>query len=277
MISIKQWLMQSSLPRNESRILLQHITHKTPAQLLTQDDETLPEQQLMALNQLAQRRIMGEPIAYLIGEREFYGRRFFVSPAVLIPRPETEHLIECALSKLPKNGTVLDLGTGSGIIAITLKCERPDLTVFASDISEAALVVATQNAKQHQAAIQFAQGSWYEVMPTFRLPEKLDLIIANPPYIEQNDPHLQQGDLRFEPQNALTDFADGLSAYRTLIAGATNYLINGGWLMMEHGYNQADEIRKLFQAAQCWQHIETQQDLAQLDRITLAQFRQPEH
>lgn len=272
-ITIKQWLTKSPLARNESRILLQHITQKSAVELITQDDENLPEKQLIALNQLVARRISGEPIAYLIGVREFYGRCFHVSPAVLIPRPETEHLIDLALSQLPQNSVVLDLGTGSGIIAITLKCERPDLNVLAGDISAEALNIAKQNAKRHQANIEFAQGSWYEVMNTFGLPEKIDLIVANPPYIEQNDPHLQQGDLRFEPQNALTDFSDGLSAYRALIAGAPTYLKTGAYLMMEHGYNQASAVQQLFQAASCWQNIQTEKDWADLDRITWAQFQ----
>lgn len=273
MISIKQWLIESPLLRKESRLLLQHITQKTHAQLITQDEEMLPEKQLRLLNQLVQRRLLGEPIAYLIGERAFYGRTFEVESSVLIPRPETELLIDIALSKLPSHAQVLDLGTGSGIIAITLKCERPDLSIYAGDISESALSVAQRNARRHQADIHFAQGSWFDMLDAFRQPLSFDLIVSNPPYIEANDPHLTQGDLRFEPLNALTDFADGLSAYRLLIEQSPRHLRRLGWLLMEHGYNQASAIQALFQAHPVWQGIETQKDLAQLDRVTMAQFQ----
>lgn len=274
MTTIAQWLSQTPLARNEARLLLQHITGLSHAQLITRDQEPLSETQLSALNHLAQRRKQGEPIAYLIGLRAFYGRDFAVSPAVLIPRPETEHLIDAALFRLPENAHVLDLGTGSGIIAITLQCERPDLSVFAGDISEAALCIAQKNAQTHQAKVQFAQGSWFEVAQTFRLPENsLDMIVSNPPYIEQHDTHLNQGDLRFEPQNALTDFGDGLSHIRHLIAQSSRWLKPKGWLIMEHGYDQAAAIRALFQTANLWQDIETIQDLANLDRITLARLQ----
>ncbi|XXQ67812.1 peptide chain release factor N(5)-glutamine methyltransferase [Neisseriaceae bacterium B1] len=273
MITIAQWLSQSPLARNEARLLLQHITGLSHAQLITRDQEPLPETQLGALNQLAQRREQGEPIAYLIGSRAFYGRDFAVSPAVLIPRPETEHLIDAALFRLPEHASVLDLGTGSGIIAITLQCERPDLTVYAGDISQDALDVAQQNAQKFNANVQFAQGSWFEAAHVFRLPENsLDMIVSNPPYIEQHDAHLSQGDLRFEPQNALTDFGDGLNHIRHLIAQSPRWLKPKGWLIMEHGYDQAAQIRALFQVADVWQEIETIQDLAGLDRITLARL-----
>lgn len=274
MHTIANWLRHSPLPRNEARLLLQHITGLSHAQLITRDHETLPETQLVSLNKLQQCRLQGEPLAYLIGQRAFYGRDFAVSPAVLIPRPETEHLIDAALFRLPEHAKVLDLGTGSGIIAITLKCERPDLDVYASDISDAALMMAQHNAKQHQAAVQFAQGSWFDALAAFRLSNPLfHMMVSNPPYIEQHDQHLQQGDLRFEPLHALTDFADGLSHIRHLIDQAPQYLAQQGWFIMEHGYNQAAVIRDYFQAAKRWQAIETIQDLAGLDRITLAQLR----
>lgn len=272
MTTIAQWLRQTPLPRNEARLLLQHITGLRHAQLITHDQHTLPETQLTALNALQQRRTQGEPIAYLIGQRAFYGRDFIVSPAVLIPRPETEHLIEAALCRLPEQAQILDLGTGSGIIAITLKCERPDWQVYATDLSPTALNIAQQNAVQHQANVYFAQGSWFNALAAFRLPEHgFHAILSNPPYIEQHDPHLNQGDLRFEPSNALTDFADGLSHIRHLIDQSPTYLHANGWLIIEHGHQQAHAIRQYFQAAKNWQHIETIQDLANLDRITLAQ------
>lgn len=273
MTTIAQWLRQTPLPRNEARLLLQHVSGLSHAQLITRDQQALSAEHIAALQTLQQRRLTGEPIAYLIGSRAFYGRDFTVSPAVLIPRPETEHLIEAALFRLPENGSVLDLGTGSGIIAITLQCERQDLTVYAGDISATALAVAQHNAATHQATVTFAQGSWFEVAAVFRLPEhSLDMIVSNPPYIEQHDVHLQQGDLRFEPQNALTDFGDGFSHIRHLITESPHWLKPNGWLIMEHGYDQAAHIRHLFQAAKQWQAIETIQDLAGLDRITLARL-----
>lgn len=273
MTTLTQWLSATPLPRNEARLLLQHITGYSRAQLITHDHEILPHQQLEQLNALAQRRELGEPIAYLLGQREFYGRNFRVSPAVLIPRPETEHLLEAALCRLPENGALWDLGTGSGIIALSAKLERPDSLVFASDFSAAALHIAQENAANLGADVAFSQGSWYEAAANFRLPETgLDIIVSNPPYIENNDLHLSQGDLRFEPQHALTDFADGLVHIRVLIEQGKNYLKPSAWLLLEHGYNQAAAIRALF-AQHGYQNIETEQDLAGLDRITFGQWR----
>lgn len=272
MTTLTQWLSATPLPRNEARLLLQHITGYSRTQLITHDHEILNNSQLEQLKALAQRRELGEPIAYLLGQREFYGRSFRVSPAVLIPRPETEHLLEAALCRLPENGTLWDLGTGSGIIALSAKLERPDSLVFASDLSAAALQIAQQNAADLGADVVFAQGSWFEAATHFRLPETgLDIIVSNPPYIENNDLHLSQGDLRFEPQHALTDFADGLAHIRVLIEQGKNYLKPNAWLLLEHGYNQAAAIRALF-AQHGYQNIETEQDLAGLDRITFGQW-----
>ncbi|SSY79799.1 peptide chain release factor N(5)-glutamine methyltransferase [Alysiella crassa] len=273
MTTLSQWLSATPLPRNEARLLLQHLTGYSRAQLITHDHEILSHQQLEQLKALTQRRELGEPIAYLLGQREFYGRNFRVSPAVLIPRPETEHLLEAALCRLPENGALWDLGTGSGIIALSAKLERPDSLVFASDFSAAALHIAQENAANLGAEVAFSQGSWYEAAERFRLPETgLDIIVSNPPYIENNDLHLSQGDLRFEPQHALTDFADGLAHIRVLIEQGKNYLKPNAWLLLEHGYNQAAAIRALF-AEHGYQNIETKQDLAGLDRITFGQWR----
>lgn len=272
MTTLSQWLAATTLPRNEARMLLQHISGYTAAQLITRDNDVLTATQLNALNALASRRQTGEPMAYILGNREFYGRRFTVSPDTLIPRPETEHLLEAALFRLPENGTLLDLGTGSGIIAITAKLERPDARVFAADISSGALAIARRNATLLGADISFAQGSWFEALPVFRLPENglngFDIIVSNPPYIEENDPHLIQGDLRFEPQTALTDFADGLSHIRTIAAQAPQRLKHGGFLLFEHGFDQGTAVRQILRQ-NGFDAIETQQDLAGLDRITL--------
>ena len=201
---------------------------------------------------------------------------------MLIPRPETEHLLEAALQRLPASGTLWDLGTGSGIIAISAKLERPDATVYASDNRPTVLKVARQNAKTLGAAITFAQGSWFaadaidRIHPRkrlFRLPQHIaDVIASNPPYIDVNDEHLRQGDLRYEPPHALTDFADGLAHIRHIAQHAPDYLRDNGWLLLEHGYDQGQAVRDIL-AQRGYTQIETQQDLAGLDRVTLGRFQ----
>ena len=266
-MNINHWITQSPLPRLESRMLLQAVLGLSSAQIVTHSEEKLSDDALHRLNALQQRRLNGEPMAYILGEKEFYGRVFCVDKSVLIPRPETELLLETATFRLPERPAVVwDLGCGSGILAISLKLARPDCTVWASDISDNALKIAQKNAQRLQAAIEWTQGNWYDC---FRLPEKnsVDIIISNPPYIAYDDAHLTQGDLRFEPQNALTDFADGLTAYRTLINGARQFLKSGGEIWLEHGFNQAADIRAILAKAG-FDAIQTQQDLAGLDRVT---------
>lgn len=270
--TLSQFIQQSPLPKLETRLLLQHVLGYTRAQLITRDTETLPENKLSILNQLLERRLSGEPMAYILGYREFYGREFAVSPAVLIPRPETEHLLEAALFRLPEKGILWDLGTGSGIVAISAKLERPETLVFASDISADALHIAQKNAQNLGADVQFAQGSWLEAAAHFRLPEKCDVIVSNPPYIEQHDPHLQQGDLRFEPPHALTDFADGLSHIREITAQSVGFLKENGWLMFEHGYNQGAAVREIL-SQHGFVQVQTLPDLAGLDRVSLGCFQ----
>ncbi|UOO86429.1 peptide chain release factor N(5)-glutamine methyltransferase [Neisseria arctica] len=266
-ITISQWLRNCPLPKLEARMLLQHQTSYTPAQLITRDQEVLGGQVLQNLSVWVERRLNGEPMAYILGVREFYGRMFAVCPDVLIPRPETEHLVEAVLARLPENGYVWDLGTGSGAIAVTVALERSDVSVRASDISERALVVAAQNAATLGAKVEFAHGSWFQ---TDRPSEKFgyDVIVSNPPYIEAGDRHLQQGDLRFEPQHALTDFSDGLSCIRILTEGAPDYLKPGGWLLIEHGFDQGEAGRAIFSQAG-FQEVQTLSDLAGLDRVTV--------
>ena len=263
----KTFLQNTPLPKTEARMLLQAVTGWTRAQLITRDGEMLDEWQTADLQAMQQRRLNGEPMAYILGWREFYGRRFRTTPATLIPRPETEHLVEAALQHLPPQGLVWDLGTGSGAVAVTLACERTDASVLASDISPAALAVARQNAADNGADVSFACGSWFDID---RPSEKhgFDLLVSNPPYIEAGDEHLQQGDLRFEPAAALTDFADGLSHIRTLAAQAQGYLKPGGWLLLEHGWNQGEAVRGIL-AEHGWQQVETLRDLAGLDRVSI--------
>ena len=265
--TLTQWLQACPLPKNEARMLLQHATGFSRAQLITRDREPLDAAVQTALDVLAERRLSGEPMAYILGEREFYGRTFAVSPAVLIPRPETEHLVEAVLARLPQGGAVWDLGTGSGAIAVTVALERPDAEVRASDISREALAVAQQNARRLGADIEFAHGSWFDVDRPSET-NRYDVLVSNPPYIEQHDHHLHQGDLRFEPQTALTDFSDGLSCIRALAQAAPKYLQAGGWLLVEHGFEQGAAARAIFQQNGL-SEVATLRDLAGLDRITI--------
>lgn len=269
MTSIRDWLRSSGLPKLEARMLLQHVGGFSHAHLVAHDDEALPEMMLWQLNQMQQARLNGVPMAYLLGEREFYGRVFQVSPDVLIPRPETELLVETVCQYLPQNGRVWDVGTGSGIIAITTALERSDAQVYASDISAAALDIAKNNAGRLGAKVGFHLGSWYEVEP--KQTELVDVLVSNPPYIHKDDEHLSQGDLRFEPQLALTDFDDGLSAYKALANEIKTVLKPQGWLMVEHGFEQARDIQDIFNQAGL-QQVSSIKDYAGLDRITLGQY-----
>ncbi len=278
MSTIATALSDPRLPRLETRLLLAHaLGHVQPesaqAWLLARDHERLPSDVASRFEQLVLRRLAGEPIAYLIGQREFYGRSFLCTPAALIPRPETEHLIEAALERLPqgRQARVLDVGSGSGCIAITIALERPQAEVLGLDISEDALALATRNAARLGASrVRFLPSDWLAALPSRA---RFALILANPPYIRDQDSHLFQGDLRFEPWLALTDRADGLSAYRILAAEAPHRLEPGGWLIVEHGFDQAEAVQALFAAAGL-KAIETRRDLAGQPRITLA--RQPD-
>ena len=268
MSTIRDWLLHSPLPKLEARMLLQCVGGFSRAYLVAHDDEVLPDMMVWQLNDMQQARVDGVPMAYLLGEREFYGRVFQVTPAVLIPRPETELLVETVMQYLPQGGRVWDVGTGSGIIAITTALERSDAQVHASDISAEALDIARNNTGRLGAQVSFHLGSWYAVSP--EQTELVDVLVSNPPYIHKDDGHLQQGDLCFEPQQALTDFDDGLSAYRALAADCAQHVKPQGWLMVEHGFEQAADIQAIFQAAGL-QQVHTLQDHAGLDRITLGQ------
>lgn len=256
----------SPLDALETRMLIEHVTAYTRVQLITQAETPLTAVQAAQLNQLLQARLDGKPIAYLLGEREFFGLRFAVSPAVLIPRPDTELLVELALELTPRPAKILDLGTGSGAIAISLAVQDTRLQVSAADISPAALEVARFNGSKLCAPsqqVRFFESNWFQQLP----PDRFHTIVSNPPYIVKDDEHLRQGDLRFEPIDALTDHGDGLSAYRHIISGASRFLENGGWLLMEHGYHQSEEVQALlkdagFSAVRSWQ------DLAGIWRVT---------
>nr|WP_229427011.1 peptide chain release factor N(5)-glutamine methyltransferase [Massilia atriviolacea] len=257
--------LQSLLPLDplENRILACHALGITRIGLITQSERALTEPEAEALAALVQRRLAGEPIAYIVGKREFYGLDFAVSEAVLIPRPDTELLVELALERLPVRGRMLDMGTGSGAIAVAVAHTRPDAGVTALDVSAAALAVARANAASNRAAVRFVQSDWFGAIAG----ERFDLVVSNPPYIAAGDVHLAQGDLRFEPAGALTDHADGLSALRTIVAGAPHHLAPQGWLLMEHGYDQAAQVRALLDAGG-YGEVRSWRDLAGIERVS---------
>ncbi|HKB84376.1 MAG TPA: peptide chain release factor N(5)-glutamine methyltransferase, partial [Burkholderiales bacterium] len=213
---------------------------------------------------LVRRRRAGEPVAYLVGRREFYGLDFRVSPDVLIPRADTETLIDAALEILtpPAGLEVLDLGTGNGCVAITIAHERSAARVTAVDVSVAALNVARENAVAIGVDVEFVRGTWFEPLAGRRF----DLIVSNPPYVAAGDPHLQQGDLRFEPAAALASGVDGLTDIRTIVAGAPAFLRAGGWLLFEHGYDQAGVCRDLLYDAG-FAEVIGRADIAGLPRV----------
>ncbi|MCL2161519.1 MAG: peptide chain release factor N(5)-glutamine methyltransferase [Betaproteobacteria bacterium] len=250
---------------SDARLLLRHVCRASAAHLAAWPEEVLHVAQWRTFQQLVERRTAGEPIAYLTGEREFYGRPFLVNASVLIPRPETELLVELSIARFAAvhRPRVLDLGTGSGILAITLALEldRPEVT--ATDISRDALALANTNALRLGAGITFLWSDWYTLL---RRNDRFQLIVANPPYIVEDDPHLAQGDLRFEPLTALASGPDGLRALAAIIAGAGRHLEDGGWLFLEHGYNQADAVRALLADAG-FTHIASWKDIADIDRV----------
>ncbi len=257
--------------RLEAQILLGKSLGRSRAWLIAHDRDPLTPPQAAAFRELLGRRLAGEPVAYILGEREFYGMAFKVTPAVLIPRPETELLVELALARLPQDSParVLDLGTGSGAVALAIAAQRPQTMVDAADISPAALDVARENARRLAVPnIRFLQGAWFAALPTH---EKFDLIVSNPPYVAAGDPHLTQGDLRFEPVGALASGADGLDDIRAIIAGAPSHLAPGGWLLFEHGYDQAAACRALLERAR-FVSVTSNADLAGIERVSLGKI-----
>lgn len=271
-ISLAAALRSAPLDALENRILLGHALQLSRIQLITQSERLLSDSEAASLNALFQRRLQGEPIAYIVGEREFFGLALQVTPAVLIPRPDTELLVELALERLPPRARALDMGTGSGAIAVAIAHSRADVGMQALDVSEAALQVAAGNAQRHGVQISFLRSDWYDALeqPGATAPE-FDLIVSNPPYIVAGDTHLSQGDLRFEPIGALTDHADGLSALRQIIDGAGQYLRSNGWLLMEHGYDQAEAVRNLLHARGFTQ-VQSWRDLAAIERVSGGQL-----
>lgn len=234
----------SPTPRLDAEVLAGHALHLSRTQLIARANHILSKSEDAALRTLIARRQRGEPVAYLTGSREFWSLNLLVAPAVLIPRPETELLVERALVRMPTDAAlrVADLGTGSGAIALALARERSRAQVVAVDASAAALEVAKENAARHKITnMTFRQGDWTAALNN----ERFHVIVSNPPYIRDDDPHLVQGDLRFEPVQALRGGPDGLDAIRRIIAGAKDHLLPGGWLLLEHGFDQKDAVLTL--------------------------------
>ena len=236
------------IARLDARLLVQHIVGIGHAQFLAHPERRLSHDEANAFMALVNRRANGEPLAYLTGEREFFGRSFAVTADVLIPRPDTERLVlaalECAEAR-PNPLEILDLGTGSGAIAITLALELPGATVTATDVSAPALSVAGRNAQALGATVRLVASDWYAALGSVRF----DLIVSNPPYVAAGDPHLAQDGLPFEPDLALTDGGDGLACLRAIVAGAPACLAPGGRLLLEHGYDQAEAVREMLAVA----------------------------
>jgi release factor glutamine methyltransferase len=274
LIEARQQLAQTlGLSADEARVdaqtLLRRALGVTRAWLIAHAEQALTTEEQTRFQHLLHRRLQGEPVAYILGRREFYGLEFTVAPGVLIPRPDTETLVEAALRLMQQNPStsrqILDLGTGSGAIAIAIAVNDSLSRVVAVDKSEDALNVARGNAERLGAAsVRFMQSDWFAALAD----ERFDIIASNPPYIAAGDPHLSQGDLRFEPLGALASGVDGLDDIRRIVALAPAHLEPGGWLLLEHGYDQADRVAALMREAG-FTEIDHAADLAGIRRVTL--------
>lgn len=264
--TIAQALVASRLDPVDARVLLRRVLGVSDAYLIAHSDQVLTDAQSELCAALAARRRAGEPVAYIVGAREFFSLEFKVTPAVLIPRPETETLVEFALERIAPDGArrVLDLGTGSGCIAISIAKHRAQAHVVAVDRSAAALAVARGNAERHAVTnLEFTASDWFSALAG----QRFELIVSNPPYVAAGDPHLRQGDLRFEPAAALATGSDGLECIRLIIASAPRYLSGGGWLAFEHGCNQAAHCRELLARAG-FSEVFSRTDLAGIERVS---------
>ena len=268
-LTVRQALAQAGLAPIDAQVLLAHVLGVGRAWLVAHATDPLAPRDVERFVTLARRRRDGEPVAYLTGTREFFGLALVVDRSVLIPRPETETLVECALRALPPDRAlrVLDLGTGSGAIALAIAHERPHVEVIGVDASDAALAVAFRNAQRMKLAnVRWLQSDWYEGLDGSG---PFDLIASNPPYVSDSDPHLGEGDVRFEPAGALRAGPDGLAALRIVVAGAPARLADDGTLVVEHGFDQADAVRALVAAAG-FADARTFRDLAGIPRACVA-------
>lgn len=269
-LTVRQALAQASLAPIDAQVLLAHVLGVDRAWLAAHATDALGGADVETFFALAQRRRDGEPVAYLTGAREFWGLSLAVDRSVLIPRPETETLVECALRALPSDhpARVLDLGTGSGAIALAIAHERPRADVLGLDVSSAALGLARRNAARMKLEnVRWLQSNWYDEIAD--VPPAFDLIASNPPYVADADPHLAQGDVRFEPAAALRAGGEGLDALRVVIAGAPMRLVPGGVLVVEHGFDQADAVRGLMLAAG-FTGVTSFRDLSGIPRVAMA-------
>jgi release factor glutamine methyltransferase len=262
--TIESLVRESGLPKQEAEILLRAVLGCGHAHLIAHAEDGVESSRAHAAQAWFARRRAGEPVAYITRRREFYGLALQLTPDVLIPRPETEQLVEVALERLAvvPSARVLELGTGSGAIAVTLASLRPRWKITAVDVSQAALDVARRNALEHAVEIEFARSDWFESVG----PGVFDLIVSNPPYVAAGDPHLERGDARFEPRLALVGGADGLACLREIAAGALRRLRPGGWLMLEHGYDQGERCVSLLRGLG-YAEVTDCRDLAGLPRV----------
>lgn len=266
--TIEALIRESGLSRREAEVLLQAVLGCERVLLVAHAEDRVEPSKALAAQAWFARRRDGEPVSYITGRREFYGLELSVGPDVLIPRPETEHLVELALERLPRGSSarVLELGTGSGAIAIALALLRPGLKITATDVSEAALGVARRNALEHAVEIEFVRSDWFESIEA----GPFDLVVSNPPYVAAGDPHL--GDLRFEPPVALIGGDDGLACLRRIAAGARRYLGRGGALLLEHGYDQGESCPALLRGLG-FAEVADHRDLAGMPRVAACVWR----
>jgi release factor glutamine methyltransferase len=268
-IAASQLQQHVEAPRLEAEILLGHLLDKSRSWLIAWSDTCLDDLQLQRYTDLVDKRLHGTPIAQLTAVQEFWSLPLRITADTLIPRADTELLVETCLDLYPdgRSITVADLGTGCGAIALAIATERPAWSILATDQSHQALDVAIHNAAAlHVGNIQLLQGDWFDALPANT---RVEILLSNPPYIADDDPHLQQGDLRFEPRSALASGSDGLDAIRLIIAKASTYLKPGGYLLLEHGYNQGSAVRQLMHQSTLGE-IHTLTDLAGHERVTMA-------
>ncbi|SUC01107.1 N5-glutamine S-adenosyl-L-methionine-dependent methyltransferase [Proteus vulgaris] len=275
-MNYEQWLRQAALqliesdsPKRDAEILLGHVTQRARTYLMAFNETLLSQDELTQLSQLLTRRIKGEPIAYLVGEREFWSLPLKVSPATLIPRPDTECLVEQALEKLPTEPTtILDLGTGTGAIALAMASERPDCHIIGVDFQAEAVALAQENATRLALNnTEFMESCWFSSLSGYQF----GMIISNPPYIDENDEHIHQGDVRFEPLTALVAGNNGFADIEIIIETARQFLTDKGWVLLEHGWQQGEGVRKIFtDKGYCC--VETFRDYGGNERVTVGRW-----
>ncbi|MEQ5817413.1 peptide chain release factor N(5)-glutamine methyltransferase [Marinobacter sp. NFXS11] len=260
--------IESDSPRLDAELLLSHIAGLSRTSFRAWPEREVTDAHADAFEALVQDRVAGRPVAHLLGQQEFWSLPLKVSASTLIPRPDTECLVEVALDlALPRQARVLDLGTGAGAIALALASENPDWRISACDAVAEAVALARDNADALGLTVSVVQSSWFSALT----PGRFDLIVSNPPYIPDSDHHLTEGDVRFEPASALVSGSDGLDDLRLIISQAPDWLVEGGWLLVEHGFDQAEAVAELFHA-RGFKTVETRQDYGNRDRMTLGKW-----